>query len=123
MTSLSPDFYTYLSQSEGWARDAPQEAQLAVVAGADTVAITLTNVCYYLAKHPKYQRKLHEELDLLFTSGQDHVSDQFLAGKPCLQGIINETLRLHPPVPSALQCLTLHRGMANLIKHFIDDTN
>ncbi|KAI4948283.1 hypothetical protein J4E91_006278 [Alternaria rosae] len=101
------DIYTYLSQSEGFRGNALSEAKLAIVAGADTNAITMSNICYLLCRHPEYQEKLYDELsDLqsLFPNDRD------LMDKPYLIGIINEALRLHPPVPSGLQRVTPPEG-------------
>ncbi|KAL8687375.1 MAG: hypothetical protein Q9218_006436, partial [Villophora microphyllina] len=64
-----------------------------VIAGTDTVALTLTYLFYRLALHPQEQQKLQSELDAL-DSTTDFTS---LQQAEHLNGIINETLRLHPP--------------------------
>lgn len=109
MKDISPDLYTYLSQSDTFEVDGIHEAQLAIIAGADTNAITVSNACYLLCRHPDYQEKLYEELrDLPVTD--DIIDDRFLLGKPCLLSIINETMRLYPPVPGGLQRVTPPEG-------------
>lgn len=108
--NISPDFYTHFSQAERFEEDAAHDAQLAVIAGADTVAITLSNIFYHLAQHSEFQSRLYEELEEMSIPGQDHISDSLLAGKPYLHGIINEVLRLHPPVPFGLQRVTPSEG-------------
>lgn len=85
------------------------DAKLAVIAGADTNAITVSNACYLLCRHPEYQAQLYEELRRLPATAAI-IDDRFLASKPCLLSIINETLRLHPPVPGGLQRLTPPEG-------------
>jgi cytochrome P450 len=110
MNVTTPDLYSYISQSDHFGHDANQEAQLAVVAGADTNAITVTNALSLLCRHPKYQTILHLELKDLPTDVNGLIDDQHLVGKPCLSGIINEVLRLHPPVPSGMQRLTPPEG-------------
>ena len=105
MKHISPDFYTYLSQSDEWDTHGNYEAQLAVIAGADTNAITVSNVCHLLCRHPEYQEKLYQELSDLPISG-GLIDDQYLIGKPLLLGITNEALRLYPPVPRGLQRVT-----------------
>lgn len=110
MEVTSPDLYSYVSQSEHWGHDGTQEAQLAVVAGADTNAITVANTLSLLCRHPEYQRKLYLELKDLPTDAKGFIDDQYLIGKPYLTGIINEVLRLHPPVPSGMQRLTPPEG-------------
>jgi cytochrome P450 len=111
MDRVSPDFYTYLSQAEDFEENGPLDAQLAIVAGSDTVATTMNNICWVLANNPELQKGLHEELDPLWESIQSNIiSDTHLAGKPYLHSIINETLRMYPPVPSGLQRLTPPEG-------------
>ncbi|KAG7009753.1 hypothetical protein G7Y79_00001g000250 [Physcia stellaris] len=61
----------------------------------DTVAPTLVFLFYELARHPAHADKLHAEL-----AGIDLTNSQALQDLPHLNGIINETLRIHPPVPS-----------------------
>lgn len=109
MRDISPDFYTYLSQSDTFEADGIHEAQLAIIAGADTNAITVSNICYLLCRFPKYQQKLLEELSDLPTF-EDVVDDSHLRGKHVLSSIIKETLRLYPPVPGGLQRITPPEG-------------
>lgn len=109
MKGISPDLYTYLSQSSGFKDDGIHEAQLAIIAGADTNAITVSNACYLLCRYPEYQEKLYEELRTL-PIAESIIDDHYLLGKPCLLSVINETMRLYPPVPGGLQRLTPPEG-------------
>jgi cytochrome P450 len=104
-----PDIYTYLSQSDGFKNNTLSEAKLAIVAGADTNAITVSNVCYLLCQYPGYQAELYKELSNL-RSLDGVIDDRDLLNKPYLTGIINESVRLHPPVPSGLQRVTPAEG-------------
>lgn len=117
MRDISPDFYTYLSQSDAFDVDGIHEAQLAIIAGADTNAITVSNVCYLLCRHPEYQEKLFEELSDL-PAHENVVDDGHLLGKPVLSSVINETLRLYPPVPGGLQRVTPPEG-ASIAGRFV----
>ena len=59
---------------------------------SDTVALTLIYLFYRLARHPEQLYKLQKELD-----GLDSVSNfTALQHAQHLNGIINETMRLHP---------------------------
>jgi cytochrome P450 len=109
MQTDESDIYTYLSESDGFQNNVISEAKLAIVAGADTNAITVSNVCYLLCQYSEYQTKLYDELRAL-PDVNGVIDNQHLVGKPYLSGIINETLRLHPPVPSGLQRLTPPEG-------------
>ncbi|KAL1864535.1 hypothetical protein Plec18167_009715 [Paecilomyces lecythidis] len=66
-----------------------------IVAGSDTVAHTLIYAFYHLARDSSQLRKLREEQ--ADTDLQDFRQLQCL---PHLNGIINEVLRLYPPVPT-----------------------
>jgi cytochrome P450 len=109
MQEISPDLFTYLSMSDTFDVDGLHEAKLAVVAGADTNAITASNACYLLCQYPGYQKLLYEELASLPTR-DGLIDDQYLLDKQCLLSIINETLRLYPPAPGGLQRLTPPEG-------------
>ena len=74
----------------------------------------MSNICYLLCRHPEYQAKLHDELSGLHSLFPD---DQDLMNKPYLTGIINEALRLHPPVPSGLQRVTPAEGAVVADRH------
>ena len=76
------------------------DSRLIVVAGSDTTAATLTFLFYELARKPEEVKKLREELRPL-TIGD--WSDVDIRDAPHLNGVIDEALRLHPPVPSGLE--------------------
>ncbi|KAL4867807.1 hypothetical protein BDV12DRAFT_209525 [Aspergillus spectabilis] len=82
------------------------DAYLIIVAGSDTTAATLTNLFFHLAVEPTWQKKLQEELD-----GLSDLSQERLTGIKTLEALINETLRLHPAVPSGTQRLTPPEGL------------
>lgn len=71
------------------------DAVTIIIAGSDTIAPTLVFAFYELARNPLHQDKLLNELrDVnIYNSAQ-------LQRCAHLNAIINETLRLHPPVPT-----------------------
>jgi len=80
----------------------------------------MSNICYLLCRHPEYQAKLHDELSglqSLFFNGHD------LKNNPYLTGIINEALRLYPPVPSGLQRVTPAGGAVVAGRHIPGHVN
>nr|POE87438.1 tryprostatin b 6-hydroxylase [Quercus suber] len=84
------------------------DARLIIVAGSDTTSAALTYLFYHLAADPSQQKKLRAELEPLAVDGW---SDKDLIKAPLLNGAINETLRLHPPVPSGVSRLTPKEGI------------
>lgn len=91
--------------------DAVCDAELAIVAGSDTSSATLAAVMYLLAKHPHMQPRLQQEVDDAVASAKGDFSYSALINKPLLDGVINEALRLYPPVPTGLQRLTPPEGL------------
>ncbi|KKZ65931.1 hypothetical protein EMCG_08341 [[Emmonsia] crescens] len=88
------------------------DSELAITAGSDTVAATLTALIYILATHPDKQTRLQQELDTLLT-GIDDISYKKLSAvnnAPMLEGVILETLRLYPGAPGGMQRMTPPEG-------------
>lgn len=72
----------------------------------------MTGIIYYLLIHPQYQSKLHEEFRAAEQGHTENTLDsQILAKLPMLNGIINETLRLHYPGPSGFPRTTPPEGI------------
>ncbi|KAI1412243.1 cytochrome P450 [Hypoxylon sp. FL1857] len=71
------------------------DAVTIIIAGSDTIAPTLVFAFYELARSPWHQDKLLSELE-----GTDIYDRVQLQGCAHLTAIINETLRLYPPVPT-----------------------
>ncbi|TFK45830.1 cytochrome P450 [Heliocybe sulcata] len=111
-----PDIFTYLVDDDSKRakdplisqQDLVYDSELAISAGSDTVAATLTNVFFLLATHPEELRLLRQELDPL--PPIDEISHSSLKNLPVLDGIINEALRLYPPVLSGVQRMTPKEG-------------
>ncbi|KDR74133.1 hypothetical protein GALMADRAFT_250969 [Galerina marginata CBS 339.88] len=82
------------------------DAFLAIVAGSDTTATVLSNIFYYILSEKMLFDRLRNEVDDNFPrkEGKAPADDSTrLANMPYLNGIINEALRLRPPVPTGLQ--------------------
>jgi cytochrome P450 len=82
------------------------DAQLTIAAGSDTVAQPLIWLFYYLAHNPDMVNKLREELSTLPSLSSDK-----LQHVDYLNALINETLRLHPPIISGTQRKTPAQGI------------
>lgn len=69
-----------------------------MIAGRDTTAATLTFVVYMLTQHPDVLRRLREEILSKVGSSRRPTYDD-MRNMKYLRAVINETLRLFPPVP------------------------
>ncbi|KAF2111596.1 cytochrome P450 [Lophiotrema nucula] len=72
------------------------DAMVIIIAGGDTVSITLSFLFYSLARYPHYVNHLRRELE-----HTDITDYRRLQALPWINALINETLRLYPPVPTA----------------------
>lgn len=78
---------------------------------SDTTATTLSAAMFELAQHPRHIELLRQEL-MPHMDPSGEVFNDKIANLKHLNAVINETLRLHPPVPTALQRKTPPEGMA-----------
>ncbi|KAF7846282.1 hypothetical protein BT93_L4670 [Corymbia citriodora subsp. variegata] len=86
------------------------DASLIVVAGSDTTAASLTALFFELALHKEEMKQVQEEVDQYFE--QNPAADAHSLSKlSYLDAVINEALRLHPPVPSGVQRFTPPEGI------------
>lgn len=72
------------------------DAMVIIIAGSDTVSIALTFLFYHLTLLPEHVAKLRKELE-----GVDIAENRALQSLVHLNALINETLRLYPPVLTA----------------------
>uniref|UniRef100_A0ACD5UDZ4 Uncharacterized protein n=1 Tax=Avena sativa TaxID=4498 RepID=A0ACD5UDZ4_AVESA len=68
----------------------------AIVEGADTTLVTTEWAMYELAKKPKKQDRLYQEIQEV--CGEDTVTEDHLPRLPYLNAVFHETLRRHSPV-------------------------
>jgi cytochrome P450 len=93
------------------------DARLLIVAGSDTTATTLVYCFYHIAKDPSIAKKLREEMKDKGIENNSSFSVPDLQYLGYLNGIINETLRLHPPVPGGVFRHTPREGVVIDGKH------
>ncbi|KAL0563477.1 hypothetical protein V5O48_018590, partial [Marasmius crinis-equi] len=82
------------------------ETMLAIVAGSDTAATSISCIFYYILSDKSIFNRLRAEIDACFPPKQGvapHEDTTKLAALPFLNAVINEALRLQPPVPTGLQ--------------------
>lgn len=72
-----------------------------LIAGRDTTAICLTWTFYLLALHPEVEQKLLKEIE---TVVDDEISYEKLNNLKYMKRVIDEALRMYPPVPLDFRC-------------------
>lgn len=73
------------------------EAIVMFMAGHETTANVLAWAWYLLDKYPNVATKLHEEIDRVL--GENPPTYEMVSNLPYTQAVVEETLRLYPPVP------------------------
>ncbi|KAL3436403.1 cytochrome P450 [Aspergillus tetrazonus] len=86
------------------------DTRLTIVGGSDTTAATLTFLFYHLAQNPSHIDKLRAELEPLL-NGQPRLDPKNVSKAQHLNGVIQETLRLHPAIPSGFPRTTPPEGI------------
>lgn len=76
-------------------------SQILVMAGSETSATLLGVTAYHLMTNPDKLRKLAEEVRSAFSS-EDEITFSSIPKLPYLIAVINESLRIHPPVPAGI---------------------
>ncbi|KAF6749615.1 high nitrogen upregulated cytochrome P450 monooxygenase 2 [Ephemerocybe angulata] len=77
-------------------------AVLTILAGSDTTSSALSSTFYYLLRNPGTYKQLQGEIDDS-CEGDEIPSPDRLAQLPHLNAVINEALRMQPPVPTSIQ--------------------
>ncbi|TFK52929.1 cytochrome P450 [Heliocybe sulcata] len=86
-------------------RSLTSDVELAILAGSDTSSSALGSSVFLLGTHPEKLALLQEELR------DKELTNKCLVGCKILEGVINEALRLFPPVPSGMTRCTPQEGM------------
>ncbi|KAI0632330.1 high nitrogen upregulated cytochrome P450 monooxygenase 2 [Trametes polyzona] len=115
------DIFHYLNNEDLPDRSPPPVLQLindgilAIIAGADTTASALTSLFFCLATHPDAYKRLQAEVDKFYPPGDNPGDPKHYREMHYLNAVINETLRLYPPVPSGTQRQVPHRGQGVML--------
>ncbi|RDW85292.1 hypothetical protein BP6252_02882 [Coleophoma cylindrospora] len=99
------DFMTYIlrhNDERGMSKEELMETSgLLILAGSETTATLLSGATYYLLQTPRVYAKVKEEVRAAFKDAQE-ITLTSTARLPYLHAVIEEALRLYPPVPFAL---------------------
>lgn len=82
------------------------ELRTLVGAGSDTTSTTIAASLYYLTRDAKALERVTTEVRSNFSNVNDILINQQIGKCEYLEGVIEETLRLNPPIPSALKRYT-----------------
>ncbi|KAI5458350.1 benzoate 4-monooxygenase cytochrome P450 [Mariannaea sp. PMI_226] len=82
-------------------RQLQSQADMMVVAGSETTATALSGITYYLCHNKNVYDKVAEEVRSSFSRYED-ITAQATESLPYLKAVIEEGLRLYPPVPIGL---------------------
>ena len=80
-----------------------------MIAGTETTATALSGTTYHLLRNPKTLKKLTEEIRSTFDDFDD-ITLEGLARLKYLQAVLQEGLRMYPPVPIGLPRKTPSEG-------------
>ncbi|KAI0756346.1 high nitrogen upregulated cytochrome P450 monooxygenase 2 [Daedaleopsis nitida] len=102
------DLFYYLNNEDGAEPTPPlseviADGTLAIVAGSDTTSSVLSSIFYCLLTHPEAYARLRAEVDTYYPPGEDALNTKYHAEMPYLNAVINEAMRLFPPVSDGSQ--------------------
>ncbi|KAG6902636.1 hypothetical protein C0995_013761 [Termitomyces sp. Mi166 len=101
------DLWYHLSDEPGLEKERPTvkeivaDSTLAMIAGSDTTATALSNLFYFLLRHPHCLKRLRDEIDDVYPKEECPLSSAKHSHLPYLAACINECLRLLPPTLSS----------------------
>lgn len=87
-----------------------EDTMLLQIGGSDTTNSTLIFCMYRLAANPEVQASLRQEVEQA-SNGEGSFEWDTLKSLPLLESVINETLRMHPPVPGGMPRCTPAEGV------------
>ncbi|XP_057830360.2 ent-kaurene oxidase 2 isoform X2 [Cryptomeria japonica] len=71
----------------------------AIIESVDTVSVTWEWLVYELAKNPKWQECLYNEIIMICEENEKDIGEEIVGELVYLKAVFEETLRKHPPVP------------------------
>ena len=97
-----PDFMSYIlrnNHSKGMSLDEMHATvPTLIAAGSETSATNLAAVTWFMLQNPTMMERLKQEIRDSFTKDED-ITVAAVSQLPYLHAVMQETLRIHPPVP------------------------
>ncbi|KAI1630507.1 toxin biosynthesis cytochrome P450 monooxygenase [Exophiala viscosa] len=108
------DFIGYIQTAQNTEKGLSEEEIIAnacdfIVAGSETTATVLSAASYFLCRNSHAMEKLQEEIRGTFDKEEEIILSS-VNTLPYLLAVLNETLRMHPPVPSGLPRIVSEPG-------------
>ncbi|KAF2020437.1 cytochrome P450 [Aaosphaeria arxii CBS 175.79] len=106
MISLLTAIVHQKGETEGFTRnEVTNEMWTAVMAGADSTAIALRAIFYYLMKHPAVMKKVHDEIDYYTALGVLGYPVKYndAVKLPYLTAVVKEAMRIFPSFQASMQ--------------------
>ncbi|KAH8669213.1 cytochrome P450 [Ilyonectria robusta] len=100
--STREDFFAYILRRGSFNKDQlAEQAKILLLDGSETTATFLAGVTYFLLTTPAALKKLQHEVRSSFSS-EDEMDGDSTKKLPYLHAVVEEGLRLFPPVPLGL---------------------
>ncbi|KAH8805807.1 cytochrome P450 [Xylogone sp. PMI_703] len=106
LNAKDPETGKGFTQAELWG-----ESNLLIIAGSDTTSTALAGTIFYLTHYPEKQQKLSQEILSTFHDVEEIVTGATLTGCTYLRAVIDESMRLSPPVGALLPREVLPGGI------------
>lgn len=97
MAAVDPETGAKFSMSELWG-----ESNLLIIAGSDTTSTALASAFFYLVHHPSKLVKATEEVRRTFQDVEEIVKSQKLGDLVYCRAVLDEGMRMSPPVGGIL---------------------
>ncbi|KAJ7766756.1 cytochrome P450 [Mycena metata] len=100
------DLWYHLMDEAGMEKEQPSFAEvvadgvLSIIAGSDTTAIALSSFVWFILSNPEAYQRVQAEVDSVYPDGESLLDISKHSELRFLTACLNETLRLHPPVPT-----------------------
>ncbi|THV46320.1 hypothetical protein BGAL_0395g00010 [Botrytis galanthina] len=88
-----------------------------IVAGSETLTTTLAAAIHFLLENPKCLETLEREIRTNF-SMEEQITNESTISLPYLMAVLNESLRMSPPLPDSLR-REVPSGGATIAGHFV----
>ncbi len=103
------DFLSYIDEGGLTATEISVNAQFLILAGSETTATLLSGATYYLLTNKAVLDKVCDEVRSTFQN-EDNITFTSVSRLPYLNAVVEEGLRIYPPVPSTAPRRTLLEG-------------